>query len=112
MSRFKILALLIVFIVLVACDSAQPAAQNEPTVPPSVGDAEGVAEQFLTGWVNADYGAMYALLSPKALLMSPNDFAAIYTGVDEKLRTLDKGKSFEILHDQTKRQGNVVVITY
>ncbi|MEP7284139.1 MAG: penicillin-binding transpeptidase domain-containing protein, partial [Chloroflexota bacterium] len=111
--RFAALLALICVTMLAACDSASDNPnQAGPTAPANTNDAEKTAETFLTGWVNNDYPAMYALLSPKSLLMNLDSFSKIYKAVELTLRVKDKGKSFEIKHDQTVRQGTTVAITY
>src|SRR5450432_228683 len=112
MNRF-VLLVLISALVLVACDSsADPNVQNGPTAPPTANDAEGVARAFLDGWVNGNYGAMYALLSPKSLSIDPDSFAKTYKDTEATLKLADNGKSYQIHSDQTERQGTTVAVHY
>src|SRR5258708_36508291 len=114
MIRLKRIALLALICALTAaCDaSSTEGSQAGPTVPLSIADAEAVATNFLNGWVNKDFDSMYGLLSAHALLIDKTSFTHGYTDVEQLLKLSEKGKSFELHHDQTERQGNTVVVHY
>src|SRR3954447_6359957 len=97
-NKMKQIALVALVCITVgaACDSPSEVTGG-PTAPPSTGDAEGVARAFLDGWIKSDYASMYALLSPKSLIISREAFTETYKQVDEILRTGADGKNYELL---------------
>ncbi|MCC7451928.1 MAG: hypothetical protein IT324_31260 [Anaerolineae bacterium] len=106
------LALLTCVLLISACDSPG-ANQPGPTALPGAGSAEDTARVFLDAWVKNDYTAMYTALSPNSqAVITPDAFGEIYKQVEDKLKLVEGGKSYEILKDKTERQGTTVAIHY
>ena len=101
-------------LLLAACDV--PVASNSlggTAAPATLPDAVETARQFLTAWTQGDYPKMYGLTSPRTQIMTPDVFYGYYTDVDSKLQVQpNEGKAFDLLDDQSLRQGNTAVIRY
>lgn len=110
-ARF-LLCIALSVLVLAACNTAPSATQAGPTALPSAADVEAVARSFLNGWVNGNYAAMYAVLSPKSLIIDPVTFANTYKAVQDTLKISANGMSYVIHSEQTERQGNTVTVDY
>ncbi len=90
-TRLLWIALASVMLIVNAC-SSPPASPPTPTLPPPAvtitipTPPDVIAQQFLTAWEAADYGAMYSLLSPltRDAINSP-DFAARYQSIADAL---------------------------
>ncbi len=111
MNRFVLLAL-VAALLLVACDSSAEPTPAGPGAPATANDAEGVARAFLDGWVNGNYGAMYAVLSAKSLTIDPDSFAKTYKDAEATLKLAENGKSYVLHGDLTERQGTTVAVHY
>ncbi len=111
-KRVLLLALICTALVA-ACDTPGAPTPIGPTAPPTTADAETAAQSFLDAWIKNDYAAMYGLLSPKSAQTSQEDFTKVYVQTDDTLRLVDSGgKSYEVLHDKTERQGATAIIHY
>lgn len=102
-----------VVLLLAACTDNPTFNQAGPTLPPSTGDAETTARQFLDGWTAGDYDGMYRLLSPVSLVISKEAFTAAYKQAEQAMNLPDRdNKSYELLTDQTTRQGATTTLHY
>ncbi|MFN8417699.1 MAG: penicillin-binding transpeptidase domain-containing protein [Anaerolineae bacterium] len=112
-NRFLIRKLAFCVLLLLAACSADLPVQYGAAAPATIGDADEVAQQFLTAWTKGDYQTMYSLISPRSQIVAPVVFSDAYADVDQKLQlNADQGKAFELHSDQSVRRGTTAVVTY